>query len=101
MFGGEPVGRGRSPDRGLTSQEARGRLAEVGPNEPTPVRRLGVVFEIALLFGIILPFTPLARPLGFVPFSGTLLAFVAAATVTYLFLVELAKRWLMGCLSLV
>jgi P-type Mg2+ transporter len=45
--------------------------------------------------GVLLPFSPLARPLGFVPLPGIYLAFVAAATVVYLFLVEVSKRLLL------
>jgi Mg2+-importing ATPase len=42
--------------------------------------------------GALLPWTPLAEPLGFVPVPPAFMAFVALATVTYLALVELVKR---------
>lgn len=45
--------------------------------------------------GVLLPFSPLARPLGFVPLPGIYLAFVAAATLVYLSLVEMGKRVLL------
>jgi Mg2+-importing ATPase len=44
--------------------------------------------------GVLLPYTPLAGPLGFVPLPATFLAFVAAASLTYLALVELVKHQL-------
>jgi len=45
--------------------------------------------------GVLLPFSPLARLLGFVPLPGIYLAFVAAATLVYLSLVEVGKRVLL------
>lgn len=45
--------------------------------------------------GVLLPFSPLARTLGFVPLPGIYLAFVAAATLIYLSFVELGKRVLL------
>jgi Mg2+-importing ATPase len=44
------------------------------------------------LLGAALPYTPLAGPLSFVPLPVSFLAFVAAATATYLLLVQLVKR---------
>jgi P-type Mg2+ transporter len=41
---------------------------------------------------MLLPFTPLAAPLGFVPLPGLYFLFLAAMTLTYLLLVEGAKR---------
>ncbi len=52
---------------------------------------LGVV-----LVGVILPFTPLAEILGFVPLPALYFAFLGVATLTYLGLVELVKRRLFG-----
>lgn len=49
-----------------------------------------------VLIGVVLPFTPLARPLGFVPLPLTYFGFLGVATVTYLVFVELVKRRLMG-----
>jgi P-type Mg2+ transporter len=45
--------------------------------------------------GIILPFLPLGTRLGFTPLPLIYFAFLAAATVTYLFMVEIGKRFLM------
>jgi P-type Mg2+ transporter len=42
--------------------------------------------------GLVLPFTPLAGPLGFVALPAAYFAFLAAATLTYLGLVEIVKR---------
>src|SRR5579872_131342 len=53
----------------------------------------GTVVGVALL-GLILPVTPAAPALGFVPLPPSFLAFVAVATATYLALVEVAKRFL-------
>ena len=39
-----------SPEPGLSSTEAARRLAEYGPNEPAPVRRLSSVVQLLLLF---------------------------------------------------
>jgi Mg2+-importing ATPase len=41
-----------------------------------------------------LPFTPIGADLGFMPLPAVYFAFLAAATVTYLLLVEVAKRFL-------
>jgi len=43
----------------------------------------------------VLPFTPLAGPLGFTPLPAAFFIFLVPATVTYLFAVEVAKRRLM------
>ena len=46
-------------------------------------------------FGMFLPFSPLAAPLGFTPLPASYFAFVAVATGVYLLLVEAAKRRLL------
>jgi hypothetical protein len=46
--------------------------------------------------GVALPFTPVAELLGFVPLPATFFAFLVAVTLTYLVLVEVVKRWLLG-----
>jgi P-type Mg2+ transporter len=46
-------------------------------------------------FGMLLPFTPLATPLGFTPLSGLYFLFLAGMIITYLLLVEVVKHWLM------
>ncbi|HWP47598.1 MAG TPA: magnesium-translocating P-type ATPase [Candidatus Limnocylindrales bacterium] len=60
------------------------------PSFPLTSTTLLVVF-----IGILLPFTPLAVPLGFTPLPGTYFIFLISVTSTYLLLVELAKRRLM------
>jgi Mg2+-importing ATPase len=49
----------------------------------------------AVAVGIYLPFSPLARVLGFTPLPATYFAFLAVATGIYLLLVEAAKRLLL------
>jgi Mg2+-importing ATPase len=44
---------------------------------------------------MLLPFTPLAGVLGFTPLPLSYFVFVAAATIAYLLLVEVAKRALL------
>jgi P-type Mg2+ transporter len=51
---------------------------------------------LVVLIGGLLPFSPLAQPLGFVPLPCAFFIFLAGATITYLLLVELAKRRLIG-----
>ena len=48
-----------------------------------------------VLFGTVLPFTPLGKLLGFTPIPWMFLLFIAVATSTYLMLVEFVKRHLM------
>ena len=55
------------------------------------VTALGVV-----AVGVLLPFTPLAGVLGFVPLPPLYFTFLGGATLTYLGLVELVKRRLFG-----
>ena len=57
------------------------------PSRPLTMTTLGVV-----AIGVALPFTPLARLLGFVPLPPLFFAFLAAVTATYLVIVELVKR---------
>jgi P-type Mg2+ transporter len=45
-----------------------------------------------VLVGLLIPYTPLARPLGFTPLPPLYYAFLAAATATYLLMVEIVKR---------
>jgi P-type Mg2+ transporter len=62
-------------------------------SRPSPA--LAATTLLVVLIGILLPFSPLAGPLGFVPLPGGFFAFLAAVTITYLLLVEMAKRGLM------
>jgi Mg2+-importing ATPase len=60
------------------------------PSNPLVASCLAVV-----AIGIYLPFSPLARLLGFTPLPATFFAFLAVATGVYLSLVEVAKRRLL------
>lgn len=62
------------------------------PFKSRPSRLLAATTIGVVLVAVALPFTPLALPLGFVRLPTSFLAFVAAATITYLGLVELVKR---------
>jgi P-type Mg2+ transporter len=65
------------------------------PLRSRPSRALTATTLLTVAIGTALPFTPLARPLGFTPLPPMYFAFLAVATVTYLLLVEIAKRLLM------
>lgn len=60
------------------------------PSHALTATTLGIV-----LLGILIPFTPAARALGFTPLPAIYYLFLAAATVTYLLLVEIGKRLLL------
>jgi Mg2+-importing ATPase len=57
-----------------------------------PSTALTMTTVAIVLIGAILPFSPLAGPLGFVPLPGSFFLFLGAATATYLALVEIVKR---------
>lgn len=57
------------------------------PSRALTATTLGIV-----AVGMLLPFSPLARVLGFTPLPPNYFGFLAAATITYLALVEVAKR---------
>jgi hypothetical protein len=59
---------------------------------------LAVTTVLVVLVGVILPFTPVAATLGFVPLPGAYFVFLGGATLTYLALVEVVKRRLMRTL---
>jgi Mg2+-importing ATPase len=61
------------------------------PSLPLATTTLAVV-----AIGTLLPFSPFANALGFTPLPASYFAFLAVATVTYLFLVEIGKRILLG-----
>jgi P-type Mg2+ transporter len=65
------------------------------PLRSRPSRALTATTLFMVALGTAIPFTPLARPLGFTPLPPLYFAFLALATVTYLLLVEIAKRRLM------
>jgi Mg2+-importing ATPase len=50
---------------------------------------------LVVVLGILLPYTPLAGPLGFTPRPALFFLFLIAAAITYLLLVEVGKRVLM------
>ena len=61
------------------------------PSVPLTVTTIAVIMA-----GIVIPFTSLGKVLGFTPLPVAFFLFLAGATVTYLFLVELVKRKLLG-----
>jgi Mg2+-importing ATPase len=65
------------------------------PLHSRPSRPLTATTLIIVASGILLPFTPLARPLGFTTLPVPYFAFLAIATLTYLALVEVGKRILL------
>jgi Mg2+-importing ATPase len=62
-------------------------------SQPSRPLTMTVLFVVAL--GMVLPFTPLAGPLGFTPLPPLFFLFLIIATGTYLLLVEVGKRVLM------
>ena len=62
-------------------------------SRPSPALTATTVLVVAI--GTALPFTPLAQALGFTPLPALYFVFLVIATVTYLFLVEIAKHRLM------
>ncbi len=71
----------RTPRNPLTSR----------PSLPLAITTVAIV-----VVGIALPFTPAARVLGFRPLPAAYFLFLAVTTLTYLALVEVAKRHLLG-----
>ncbi len=65
------------------------------PLRSRPSLPLATTTVLMVLIGVLLPFSPLARMLGFVPLPPAFFLFLGAATLTYLALVELVKRRLM------
>ena len=66
------------------------------PLRSRPSRWLTTTTLLVVALGCLLPFSPLAPTLGFVPLPPVYFVFLAAATVTYLALVETVKRRLIG-----
>ena len=79
------------PRRSSSSSSAR----RATPWRSRPSRAAGGDHGLVVLIGVILPFTPLAGTLGFVPLPGAFFVFLGGATLTYLVLVEVVKRRLM------
>ena len=65
------------------------------PLRSRPSLPLTITVLLVVAFGMLLPFTPLAAPLGFTPLPALYFLFLAAMIATYLLLVEVVKRWLM------
>jgi Mg2+-importing ATPase len=66
------------------------------PLRSRPSWALTITTLLVVLIGIALPLTPLAAALGFTPLPITFYLFLLGATSTYLLLVEIVKRQLMG-----
>ncbi len=66
------------------------------PLRSRPSLPLATTTILVVLTGVMLPFTPLAGPLGFVPLPGAYFVFLGGVTIAYLVLVEVVKRRLMG-----
>ncbi|HRH40481.1 MAG TPA: magnesium-translocating P-type ATPase [Pyrinomonadaceae bacterium] len=65
------------------------------PFKSRPSLALSLTVLSVIVIAVVLPFSPLAGYLGFVPLPFTYFLFLGAATITYLLLVELVKRRLM------
>jgi P-type Mg2+ transporter len=65
------------------------------PLRSRPSLPLTITTVLVVCIGIILPFTPLAGPLGFTPLPALYFLFLAGMVITYLLLVEIVKRRLM------
>ena len=65
------------------------------PFRSRPSRALATTTIGIVLVGMILPFTPIAAALGFQALPFGYFLFLVGAVLTYLVLVEIAKRWLM------
>ena len=66
------------------------------PLKSRPSLPLAATAILVVLIGVALPFTPLADTLGFEALPGTYFVFFGGVTLTYLVLVEVVKRRLMG-----
>lgn len=64
------------------------------PWKSRPSRALVATTVAVLIVACLLPYSPLAKLLGFVTMPAAFYGFVLVATVTYLGMVELAKGWL-------
>jgi Mg2+-importing ATPase len=65
------------------------------PLRSRPSHPLTLTVLLVVGLGLVLPFTPLAGPLGFVPLPLGFFLFLAGATATYLLLVQVVKARLM------
>lgn len=69
------------------------------PLQSRPSRALATTTILVTLIGCVLPFSPLHHLLGFTPLPWPFFLFLAVSTVTYLLLVEVAKRRLFAPLQ--
>src|SRR5881296_960600 len=65
------------------------------PLRSRPSRPLTITTLLIVAIGILLPYTPLAGPLGFTPLPALYFLFLAVMTAIYLLLVQLVKSRLM------
>jgi len=68
------------------------------PLRSRPSKSLTATTLLIVAVGTAIPFTPFGRTLGFTPLPAAYFLFLALATLTYLLLVEIAKRRLMPAL---
>lgn len=66
------------------------------PLKSRPSSPLALTSVAIVIIGAVLPYSLVAGVLGFVPLPARFFVFLAIATITYLALVELAKRYLLG-----
>ncbi|MGE5277505.1 MAG: magnesium-translocating P-type ATPase [Acidobacteriota bacterium] len=66
------------------------------PFRSRPSKPLAITTVAVVAAGILLPYTPVAGPLGFVPLPGAFYPFLVGVTGTYLLFVEIVKRRLLG-----
>jgi Mg2+-importing ATPase len=64
------------------------------PLKSRPSIPLAITTILIVIIGVVLPFSPLAKLLGFTPLPRPFFTFLAISTITYLLLVEWAKRFL-------
>ena len=64
------------------------------PLKSRPSIPLAITTVFIVIVGVVLPFSPLAELLGFTPLPRPFFTFLAISTITYLLLVEWAKRFL-------
>lgn len=75
---------------GLSSEAAQAALGRVGPNR---IRAEARVTAAVMLLTLGLPYSPLARVLGFTPLPLLYLLFIFGIVALYLTAAELTKRW--------
>ncbi len=66
------------------------------PFRSRPSLPLTITTVLIVIVGIVLPFSPLAEVFGFTPLPAMFFLFLGGTVITYLLLVELVKRRLMG-----